>query len=128
MNSAPLRHFLVGCVISTAVFAAPDPQAARKTCCDIIRVDRAKNIVWLRNPSNGLLAQFKTGPTEIGDFTVGDRFDPDKNTLNGVRIGARYALVEPDLDPPNAKIIRVRGAEVAAEGLKNGTVYIFYAL
>src|SRR5688500_5928869 len=129
MNPAKPRHFLFAFLVCTAILIPTELRAAdRKPCCDIIRVNSEKNTVWLRNPTNGLLVQFQTAPAEIGDFKVGDVFNPEKNTLNGVRIGARYAQSEADLDPPNAKIIRVRGAEVAAESLKDGTVYVFYAL
>lgn len=115
-------------VLSAFLFLATTLQAAPgKGCCDIVRVDTDRGFVWLRNPSNGLLAQFRPG-VDIEKFKVGDRFNPDTNVLNKTKLDSKYQLVEPELVQPNATIIRARGAEVAVKNNETGKVYRFYAL
>ncbi len=109
---------------SPAIHGAENP----RDCCKIIRVNPDKGNAWLRNPANGMVAQFRVGADDIGKFEVGDRFNPDTSELNGTKLERRYAMVLPELDPPNAKIVRVRGAEVAVEIHESKTVYRFYAL
>jgi hypothetical protein len=128
MNSSKLRRILVPASVLAVAVLASELQAAAKFCCDIIRVDSAKGSVWVRNPVNGLLAQFHAEPGENGRFKVGDRFNPDTNALNGTKLDTKYVLMEPDLDPPNASILRVTGSEIAATVKGSGKLYRFYAL
>ena len=109
---------------ASAAPAADDPKA----CCKIIRVNADKGTAWLRNPRNGMVAQFRLGAGDADRFKVGDRFDPDANALNGTPLERRYALVLPELGELNAHIIRARGAEMAAEMDASKTVYRIYAL
>jgi hypothetical protein len=129
MNPSSKRPSLVLVSLSFLVFAgsaihASDPKA----CCRIIRVDEEKGTAWLRNPRTGLLAQFRLGPGDSARFKIGDQFDPDAALLNGQPIDRRYSMVVPRVDTHNARIIRVRGHEVAVEVTDSKTVYRFYTL
>jgi hypothetical protein len=107
-----------------AVAHADDPKA----CCRIVRINAEKGTAWLRNPRTGQIAQFRLGAGDAERFKLGDLLDPDANALNGTPLEHRYAMVVPQMEPPNAHIIRARGAEMAAEVDATKTVYRIYAL
>ena len=119
-------HFTVA--LAALLFAAAVHADDPKACCKIIRVDAGKGTGWLRNPRNGMVAQFRLGAGDTERFKVGDRFDPEANALNGTPLERRYAMVLPELGELNAHIIRARGAEMAAEIDATKTVYRIYAL
>jgi len=62
------------------------------------------------------------------EFKINDVFDPEAHTLNGQKLEHVYPIVVPDLPPPNAKILRARGAEMAVAMDETQTVYRVYAL
>jgi hypothetical protein len=97
-----------------------------KTCCKVIRVDAEKGTVWLRNPASAVLVQINPGTADVATFKIDDQFNPDAGTLNGTKLDKKYVLVLPEIDEPNASIIRARGAEVAVKVEETGTVLRFY--
>jgi len=111
-------------VLLPAVAHADDPKA----CCRIVRINTEKGTAWARNPRTGMIAQFRLGAGDGDRFKLGDRLDPDANSLNGTPLERRYAMVVPEWETPNAHIIRARGAEMAAEVDATKTVYRIYAL
>ncbi len=110
--------------LATSLGAADDPKA----CCTIIRVDVDQRTAWLRNPRGGIVAQFRWKEEDATAFKVGDIFNPDERTLNGAKLERAYAMVTPEADTPNAKVVRVRGQEIAAAMDESKTVYRVYAL
>jgi hypothetical protein len=104
--------------------AADDPRA----CCTIVRVEVEKRTAWLRNPRDGIVAQFRWKEDDATAFKVGDRFNPDERMLNGAPLERAYAMVTPEAVQPNAKVVRVRGHEIAAAMDESKTVYRIYAL
>jgi hypothetical protein len=116
--------FLVSAAAVSPLLAADDPRA----CCTIIRVEAGERTAWLRNPRGGMVAQFRWKEDDATAFKLGDRFNPDERTLNGAKLERAYAMVTPQADPPNAKVVRVRGHEIAAAMDESKTVYRIYAL
>lgn len=115
---------LLGACLATPARAAEDERA----CCRIIRVDLEKSTAWLRNPRSALVVQFRFRADERDLFKVGDLFDPETNELNGTKLQRLYAMSLPALGPLNARILRVRGHEVAVEVAESETVYRFRTL
>ena len=115
---------LGGACLATPARAAEDERA----CCRIIRVDLEKGTAWLRNPRSALVVQFRLRADERDLFKVGDLFNPETNELNGTKLERLYAMSLPALGPLNARILRVRGHEVAVEVAETGTVYRFHTL
>jgi hypothetical protein len=129
MSRARLRYsstflFLPLLLLPAAGRAAENP----KDCCKIIRVDSEKGTAWLRNPRTGMVAMLRVGAADIGKFKIDDRYNPDTSELNGAKTERRYPTVMPEAEPTNARVIRVKGAEVACEVNESKTVYRFYAL
>lgn len=115
---------LLGACLVPPARAAEDERA----CCRIIRVDLEKSTAWLRNPRTALVVQFRLRAEERDLFKVGDLFDPETNELNGTKLQRLYAMSLPALGPLNARILRVRGHEIAVEVTETGTVYRFHTL
>lgn len=111
-------------VMAPSLALADDP----KMCCRIIRVDMEKRHVWMRNPRGGQVAQIPIREGDTTEFKINDVFDPEAHTLNGQKLEHVYPIVVPDLPPPNAKILRARGAEMAVAMDETQTVYRVYAL
>ncbi len=113
------------------VFGAVTPARAAedaKACCRIIRVDLKKGTAWLRNPRSALVVQFRLGADDRDLFKLGDLFNPETNELNGTKLQRTYSMSLPVLGPLNARILRVRGHEIAVEVEETGTVYRFHTL
>jgi hypothetical protein len=115
---------LLGLVLVTPARAAEDIRA----CCRIIRVDLEKSTAWLRNPRSALVVQFRLRADDRERFKVGDLFNPETNELNGIKLERLYAMSLPALGPLNARILRVRGHEIAVEVAETETVYRFHTL
>ena len=123
-------RLLAASLLAGAFLGAPPAPAADdpRACCKVIRVDLEKSTVLLRNPRTGKVGQLRLGTDDRERFKIGDSFDPETSVLNGEKLDRTYPMVVPELDLTKAKILRVRGHEVAAKGVENDTVYRFHTV
>ena len=130
MRHAGRLRFVMSAAVLTGFLAGAPAQAGdqkAQLCCKIIKVDAEKGIGLLRNPQSGKVGQFKLRPGDAERFAVDDQLDPVKGEHNGKKIDATYETALPDIDHlPIARIVRVRGHEVAAKAADKDTVYRFH--